>query len=261
MNNNLSEIEDRIIIAPKSKVHGDELILIYENYIKKSLLKYQDITFIEIGSERGTGSTFRLSKLCNKNKWKFITIDADEGISKNAENIVKRINNNFEAINDLGEVFLKNYQLNNIGICYLDAFDIVTDWPHKESSVETYRKRNVEITNKAAYQMHLEAAQNCYSKILPGGFICFDDVWLDKENFWQGKGKTAIPFLLSNGFETIAYKNNSLLLQNMNDIDELEKQRLLTISKKINLNNRLIINRIKKAPKKILNRYFIKHND
>jgi hypothetical protein len=100
--------EDSIIIAPKSKIHGDELIIIYFEYIKECLKDYNNIDFIEIGSERGTGSTHRLAKLCNKIGWNFITVDADKDISKSALSIVKKFNLNFTAIHELGEkYFLK----------------------------------------------------------------------------------------------------------------------------------------------------------
>lgn len=243
---------DEIIIAPKSKVHGDELIIFYIDYIKSFLCDYNNLSFVEIGSERGTGSSHRLAKLCKKNGWKFVTVDPDEGVSAGAKEIVKKIDAEFEAIKELGEVYLQNHSGKDIGVCYLDAFDIVTDWPHKQSSVETYKKRNVEITNEAAYKMHYDASVNVCTKIVHGGFVCFDDVWLDKSNVWQGKGKTAIPFLLSNGYKIVSYKDNSLLLQNILGFTKEQLDKSNELLSKINLNQAILFNRIKRAPKKIL---------
>jgi hypothetical protein len=92
-----------------------------------------------------------------------------------------------------------------------------------------------------------------------GGFICFDDVWIDKEGIWQGKGKgkTAIPFLLSSGYRIIVYNNNSLLLQNMNGIEENKINFLIKKADIINLKKQITINRLKKAPKKKLNKFIL----
>lgn len=248
--------DDKLIIAPKSKVHGDELIFLCLNYILHFLKDKKDLSFIEIGSQRGTGSTYKFAKLCQKSGWQFITVDADDATAILAKNIVHQISPQFEAHNEPGEVFLKNYSKTNIGICYLDAFDIVTDWAHKKETLETYKKRNMEITNEAAYKMHYDAACNVYQKIVPGGFISFDDVWLDKTNTWQGKGKTAIPFLLSHGFIVLKYKNNSLLLQNTNGLNKNLLEEAKKILDKINLDWELLKRKIRYGPQKLLKRIF-----
>jgi len=247
--------DDEIIIAPKSKLHGDQMISFCWNYIDLFVKSNAGLVLIEIGSERGTGSTYRLSKLCNNKGLKLITVDADPDINNHAGEIARKINPSFENYNELGEVYLSKYSENNVAICYLDAFDIVTDWPHKESSVETYKKRNVDITNQAAYKMHYDAAVAIHPKVIEGGFICFDDVWLDSNNVWQGKGKTAIPHLLSIGYDIIAYKTNSLLLQkpfdkNKTQID-IEKEK-----EKINLEEKIKKNRLNSIPKKVWKRIF-----
>lgn len=204
---------DTLIKAPRSLIHGDEMILLNKTFIIKSLQGKNNLAFIEIGSQRGTGSTHRLSRFASQNNMHFITVDADENNAKGAAEIVASVDKRFEAHHQLGEVFLKNYPKKNIGICYLDAFDLITDWPHKESTIESYKKRNAEFSNEAAYKMHLDAAMAVWDKVVPGGFICFDDAWKDNQGNWQGKGKTAIPYLLSQGYVINYYKKNSVLLQ------------------------------------------------
>lgn len=209
----MSTNTDSIIKAPRSLIHGDEMIILNQRFILKSLDGKRDLTLIEIGSQRGTGSTHRLSRFAKTNKMHFITVDADEDNSKAASEIIAKVNKNFEAHHQLGEKFLENYPYKNIGICYLDAFDLVTDWPHKQSTIESYKKRNATFTNEAAYKMHLDAAEAVWDKVVPGGFICFDDAWKDNQGNWQGKGKTAIPFLLSKGYVVNYYRRNSVLMQ------------------------------------------------
>lgn len=256
MSDSVVHPDDKLIVAPKSKVHGDELIFFCLNYILHFLKDKKDLSFIEIGSERGTGSTHKLANLCKKMRWHFITVDADDKTASSAKEIVRKIDPSFEAHHELGEVFLNNYPGRTIGICYLDAFDIVTDWPHKQDAVAAYKKRNVEITNQAAYKMHYDAASNVYQKIVPGGFISFDDVWLDKENTWQGKGKTAIPFLLENGFIILKYRDNSLLLQNTNGLDKKSLDEAKKILDSISLDKELLKRKLRYGPKKLLKRIF-----
>lgn len=247
--------DDELIIAPKSKLHGDQMIKFCWDYIYLFIKSQKNLVLIEIGSERGTGSTYRLSKLCTSKGLKLITVDADPDINKHAGEIARKINPTFENYHELGEVYLEKYPENNIAICYLDAFDIVTDWPHKESSIETYKKRNVDITNQAAYKMHYDASVAVHPKVIEGGFICFDDVWLDSNNIWQGKGKTAIPYLLNLGYEIIAYKTNSLLLQKAFDKEKINVD-TQTEKDKINLEEKIRKNRLKSIPKKVIKRFF-----
>lgn len=215
---------DSIVKAPKSMIHGDEMILLNKEYIESFLKNKKDLAFIEVGSQRGTGSTYRLSRYANEQKMHFITVDPDENNSKGAGIIAKEVNNNFEAINELGEKYLEKYNANNIGICYLDAFDLIVEsWPHVETTIQSYKKRNAEFTNEAAYKMHLEASVAIVDKVVPGGFICFDDVWKNEKQEWSGKGKTAIPFLLNNGFVEICYYKNSALFQKTTSVSDKEE--------------------------------------
>lgn len=216
---------DEIINAPKSMIHGDEMILLNRTYIDSFISMPESLTFIEIGSQRGTGSTSRLSAYAKALGLHLITVDADADNSSSAAEIVSCVDRSFEAHHALGEVYLSSYPHDNIAICYLDAFDLVTDWPHKESTINSYKKRNAEFSNQAAYEMHLKASEAIVRKVIPGGFICFDDVWKDANGIWQGKGKTAIPYLLSQGYDVICYVQNSLLLQRTDGLDEEKRKK------------------------------------
>ena len=50
----------------------------------------RNFTIIEVGSERGVGSTYHLGKYCLDNNLNFITIDASEESNKSAKNILKK---------------------------------------------------------------------------------------------------------------------------------------------------------------------------
>ena len=61
------------------------------------------------------------------------------------------------------------------------------------------------ISNENCWKMHLECAKILAKKMKSGSYIFFDDVYVGAP-YWNGKGKTAIPFLLDNGFELVEFK-------------------------------------------------------
>ena len=195
-------------------MHGHELIIKNLDKIQKFITNGN---LIEIGSDRVSGSTKKLADVAHKMCMNFVTVDPDEGAYQRASDILN-IYDGFQAVQGLGEDFLKNFG-EQIHLLYLDAFDnVLANWPHKDSTIESYLKRGVELTNENAWKMHLDAVQNSYQKIVVDGFICIDDTvytrrFLGKSE-WEGKGKLAVPFLLNNGFKIFKTdRKNCVLLQ------------------------------------------------
>lgn len=212
----------RFFLNEEFKIKGHELIQKHEKEIAQMLTK--DSVIIEIGSERKAGSTKYLSKLANKNNTYFYTVDIDAETSKAADLIVKKINPDFAAINKPGEEFLQEFD-RTLSLVYLDAFDIPGDWLNKEI-YDAYKQRGQNLTLENCWKMHYDCAVSITEKMKIGGFVCFDDVNPvdDKGNLlfkkvennypkWSGKGETAIPYLLQNGFELIDNKRASALLK------------------------------------------------
>lgn len=201
--------------------HGHDIIKIL---IESKKIKLNG-TIIEIGSERGQGSTELLASFAKSNKCHFITVDVVEETSKKAEKIVKKIKPSFNAACMKGEDFLNIYPRNDICLVYLDAFDI--QYPKKPASFERkkiYEDNGLILSNENSWKMHLDCVKNCYNKVVDGGFIVFDDTWLDvKTKQIEGKGKTAVPFLLSNGYEKYnmvrANKSRVYILKKIKDKD------------------------------------------
>lgn len=187
---------------------GHNLIIEY----KKLLKPLENTLFLEIGSDRDSGSTKKLANLAKENKMRFITVDPDENAYKRSISILSNIDKNFKAIKSLGEKYTKNIK-QDVGAVYLDAFDIITDWPHKQSTIDSYKKRGVDFTNENAWTMHLEASKNLIEKIVLDGIICFDDTFMNSDGIWDGKGKLAVPFLLQNGFSKILKNEGAVVLR------------------------------------------------
>jgi len=195
--------------------HGHDIIA---KMAQKNKIKFSG-TIIEIGSERGQGSTKILAEMANKNSCHFITIDVMEEIYKKALVLIKGINKNFNAACMKGEEFLKIYPRKDICVLYLDAFDI--EYPKKKYSEhrkKLYSSHGLDLSNENAWNMHLQCAENVYDKVLVGGYIVFDDTWVNKKTKEvEGKGKLAVPFLQSKNYSVVpmdvALKSNVFVMK------------------------------------------------
>tara|TARA_R110000737_G_scaffold283279_1_gene289886 strand:- start:10 stop:567 length:558 start_codon:yes stop_codon:yes gene_type:complete len=156
---------------------------------------------VEVGTTReavsGQDSTKYFYNISNELGFKFITVDMDEENSRNVESRFP----NISAVTMKGEDYLKEYQ-GMIDYVYLDAFDFYHS-QHPQYRKDKYRDiLNCEINNESCHKMHLECCESLINKMPTGGIILFDDV-LNPQ--YDGKGKTAIPFLLENNFNVVRY--------------------------------------------------------
>lgn len=206
------------------KEHGHELII---KYIKSNLdfIKSQadhKLTLIEIGSTRedvpGQGSTEKLARFCQANDLHFITVDMDPRNTKLAHVTLAGINKEFEAINQKGEDFLRDYS-GPMDFVFLDAYDF-DHGKHSEERQSRYERfLGKRISDEQCHKMHLECAQQIVDKISNHGAVCIDDTWYENGE-WKAKGATAVPYLLSNSFCIILTGNRSVLLKKTSSVFE-----------------------------------------
>lgn len=175
-------------------IHGHLLIQANMFYIKQSLSMIHDYVIAEIaeiGSDRGSGSTAALGRLCKDNHITFITIDIDIEAQHRAIGILSKISKcSYKAFCMDGKEYLNHINPNTLALLYLDAVDLGI---------------------KHCLSWHYEAAQIAKDKIVPGGFMCIDDTWWNKQ--WKGKGKFVVPFLISEGWRVISNLPRAILLQ------------------------------------------------
>ena len=169
-------------------IHGHTLILANAFYIKQCIPS--DYTIAEIGSNRKTWSTIALGKLCRDNSINFISVDNDLEIAINAARRLRINEIPGEVILREGTEYLASLDPSSLAVLYLDAVDL-------------------EVEGCSSW--HNIATGKAVDKIVPGGFICFDDTWLDY--IWEGKGEYAVPGLLEDGWKIISYLPYSVLLQ------------------------------------------------
>lgn len=179
--------------------------LLIEN--KQKLKKFQNGTLLEIGSERGFGSTSELAILSEEVGMNFISVDIDPEISAGAKKMLIERDLPGTICCECGEDFLKCRQ-DPIHVVYLDAFDCWHNH-HPQERIDAYKSRNTSITNENCWEMHLECCKELVRLMPKDGLVCFDDIFNEE---WDGKGKLAIPYLLENRFKLLKYEKIGVLL-------------------------------------------------
>jgi hypothetical protein len=200
----------------KTQEHGQQILMDYINY-DIDYLKTQvnrKLTLIEIGSTREDvphqGSTLKLANFCKAHNMEFITVDMDPRNTKLAKHDLSKIDKSFQAINQKGEDFLKDYK-GPMDFVFLDAYDF-DHGKHSEERQARYKKYLGErINDKNCHKMHLECVKQIVINISPFGMVCIDDTWF-KEGKWQAKGSLAVPYLLENNYSIVLSANRSVLL-------------------------------------------------
>lgn len=187
-------------------MHGHSLMI----KILDSDLNIKGKTLIEIGTTReglhGQDSSSVFYKISKEYGIGFTTVDMDPENTKKIKDRFPDIN----AICSKGEDFLQNFA-GEINYLYLDAFDFYHN-NHSSKRLESYQKNlDTTINDKSCHKMHLDCAKNCIEKMSAGGVIVFDDCFGEK--FETGKGVTAIPFLIDNGFKVIMRNPQAVALQ------------------------------------------------
>lgn len=152
---------------------------------------------LEVGSERGEGSTQYLSNLGPR----LYSIDVDPeiySVVKDKENVIALLGRaedvlaSWDSITDAA----------SICFAWLDGHD----WPYPDFAPEymrdQYEMRGQTFTQEASAASHELIASLIYSRIPPGGIIAIDDTWPIRGGY-DGKGRTAIPLLLRNRFRIL----------------------------------------------------------
>lgn len=195
-------------------MHGIDLLK------KKTILRYAMIALkfnpniMEFGVSRDFGSTRLISDLAIKTNSSIKLVDPNQ---KNLLNAVNSVEDKLklETYCSKGED-LQSEIFKNVGLFHLDGFDIVTSHSHKKSTIEDYKNNNIDLIkdgNVLSAESHFKISLKIIevSKNYPC-LIIFDDTWADN-GIWYGKGATAVPKLISEGFSLISNASrNSFLL-------------------------------------------------
>ena len=193
--------------------------------------------WIEIGVDRGEGSTRFFENLAKTKATKFYGVDADENQIARARAVLSSqgqmvlgtdgqfylaagsLPDHIELTHAFGEQFLANLTPQPISLVYLDNFD----WDYwvggeEESFVPAVKQHyrdymGTEMTNINSQKAHLAQAMLLMPMMAANSIIVCDDTWYHpNEGVFIGKCSTVIPYLMLNGFELLdsqGYRQNS----------------------------------------------------
>lgn len=184
-----------------------------------------DCAVVELGANSlgpgGDGSTsFFAAYMINKHNVKFYTMDTQAGIINTLDKYEKLMPDRFHAwCGDALDLLDKVDK--PIAFAYLDNFDYIPPGCENEpwmlGMIENYRSQGIELNNANSAAAHLAQTQKIVAKAASRCVIMFDDTWnihtgktfagmvepgTDTEG-WYGKGATAVPWLLSQGWSVI----------------------------------------------------------
>jgi hypothetical protein len=197
--------------------------------------------WVEIGVDRGEGSTKFFADLAKAKGIKFYGVDADENQITRARTVLSAqgqavlgpdgqfqlaqgpLPDHIELIYARGEDFLEKFAQDNPGkkfsLVYLDNFD----WDYwvggqEESFVPAQKQHyreymGVEMTNINSQKAHLLQAMRLMPLMTEKSIIVCDDTWYHpNEGVFIGKCSAVIPYLLLNGYTVLdgrGYRQNS----------------------------------------------------
>jgi hypothetical protein len=193
--------------------------------------------FLEIGSDRGGGSTYYLDNVAQQTKNTFITVDLDPVY----------LNPSIHAEVMSGEEFVstKLPKLNKkISLLFLDGFDFIRQPVALRNGnanveitnmVDEYARKGLTLNNVNSVMTHLQQVMGAVQYMDSKCAVMLCDTWFSHiTDTFTGKGSASVYFLLSQGFEILSCSFESdyvLLGRNIRAESELQNIDLSKLSK------------------------------
>lgn len=212
----------------------------YYRNVEQYLDKIDAGAWVELGVDRGEGSTQWFADHSKKRNVKFFGVDMDPDqialAGKNLRSKTASINadgsmtvsvgempDHVQLTAERGEIFLSEfanrYPDQKISLAYLDNFD----WDYwlgrePEEFVAGVKQRYIdklgaEMTNMNSQLTHLLQAYRLIPLMTENSVIVCDDTWaMPEEGIFSGKCSAAIPYLIMHGYKILhgqGYRQNS----------------------------------------------------
>lgn len=166
--------------------------------------------FVEIGSDRGEGSTGELDRLAGIHNTKLITVDIVPHAQKNlADSLIHT-----EFVVASGSDWAKHYQGPKISCVYLDNFDYIWDTRDICSHAPTmkqlheYNTRGQTMNNANCQIEHMKQMLFLYPHLTPNAVVMFDDTYLHND-CWIGKCGPGVVFLLAQDWTVVEHTTDT----------------------------------------------------
>lgn len=150
---------------------------------------------VEVGSERGEGSTAYLAGL-GPTVWSIDIDHRPEALAVVPHPERQRVH----TIEARAEDWLRGWDQGPVRYAWLDGHD----WPYDGQPVSEandyerlYRSRGQVYSREASALSHLRIAQLLDPWVPVGGVVGIDDTWHLGEGRWDGKGRSAVPWMVT----------------------------------------------------------------
>lgn len=194
--------------------------------------------WIELGVDRGEGSTRWFSDMAKTRATRFYGVDMDPAQIERARASLTQpkvaniqsdgsislvsveLDEHIRLVADKGEDFLRKLDsTEQVSLVYLDNFDWDYWLGHEEELFVAgvkQRYRDIiqtEMTNINSQQTHLLQTMLLMSRLTNNSLVICDDTWyMPEEGIFSGKCSAAVPFLLLHGFKLVhteGFRQNS----------------------------------------------------
>ena len=159
---------------------------------------------VEIGSDRGEGSTDHLARLARQYQKKLITVDILPKAQMRLANQLTNVEFAVASGSDWAGNFAHSWT--DIDVLYLDNFDYIWDINNVSQPIQIqmheYSQRGVSMTNQACQIEHLRQLLLLYPSLTPTAVVAFDDTYCWND-CWVGKCGPAVVYLMACGWKVV----------------------------------------------------------
>ena len=160
--------------------------------------------FVEIGSDRGEGSTHTMDELAQQHNTRLITVD----ISSKAQSRLSHTLTNTDFVVASGSVWARDFANThtNIAVLYLDNFDYIWDIDSVSAAIRQqmhdYAGQVIVMSNQNCQIEHMRQMVALTPLLSSDAVVAFDDTYCVND-CWIGKCGPAVVYLLSLGWSVV----------------------------------------------------------
>jgi hypothetical protein len=179
---------------------------------------------VEIGSERGEGSTAYFRDWVSVHGVDFHTVDVTDDALQHFTKHYGGAGDIKFHITETGHAWCRDVLPTlgkQISVLYLDNFDWIDpvnlqyQWLHDQ--IAAYAARGVVMNNENSQEEHRLQTLYCLPYMAPRSIIIIDDSWPDTTSptGWGGKCGTAIPMMLDAGYQILIDEGKMVLYRGL----------------------------------------------
>ena len=160
--------------------------------------------FVEIGSERGEGSTVSLNNLAGQYNTKLISVD----IKPDAQQRYGHQLTHTEFVVASGSEWARDFSAvpSDIALLYLDNFDYIWDinsiGDNIQQQVKEYAGQGITMNNQNCQAEHMRQIVALRGCLAPDAVVVFDDTYCYND-CWIGKCGPAVVYMQAHGWSVV----------------------------------------------------------